>query len=185
MIPAVGSAADLGVPLKLETTYDILSFTAYELSSYSSVFHIMAMRAASELARAADDPSGAARYAAAAERGTASLDRLQWVNSSTWMVNAGAYCPNNFEFVRAGLSVPECQSNCTGSCQNVFLSTEGRGYFYLCRDTTIANMSGYNLYTKSGAVQGSYAAASDGCTDNVGCITQHGMFADTLYAQVQ
>ena len=45
----------------------------------------------------------------------------------------------------------------------------------------------YTVYIKSptGAVEGSWAAASDGCTDKAGCSTQHGFFGDTLYAQVR
>ena len=67
---------------------------------------------------------------------------------------------------------------------SMFLSTDGRGDCYTCRTAVTANESGYTLYTKSGAVEGTWAAASDGCTDKQGCTTQHGLFADALYAQV-
>lgn len=82
-------SATYGVPLKLQTTYDILGFTQYNLSSYSSVFHIMAMRAAAELATAAGDHASAVTFAAAAERGTASLDELQWVEANATVADSG------------------------------------------------------------------------------------------------
>ena len=97
-------SATYGVPFKLQTTYDILGFTKYELSSYSSVFHIMAMRAAAELATAAGDAAAAAAFSAAAARGTASLDQLQWVNQSQWSANTTMCCPDDYSYVGAGFT---------------------------------------------------------------------------------
>ena len=178
-------SATYGVPFKLQTTYDILGFTKYELSSYSSVFHIMAMRAAAELATAAGDAAAAAAFSAAAARGTASLDQLQWVNQSQWSANTTMYCPDDYSYIGAGFTADTCQAECTGSCTDVFLSTGGRGDCYTCANGAAWGYSkDYTLYSKSGAVQGSWAAASDGCTDKQGCTTQHGFFGDALYAQV-
>ena len=39
-----------GIPNHLETTYDILGLTAYQYSTYSSAFHLLAMQAAERLA---------------------------------------------------------------------------------------------------------------------------------------
>jgi non-lysosomal glucosylceramidase len=177
-------SATFGVPLKLQTTYDILGFTKYELSSYSSIFHLMAMRAAAELAKASGETADATKFSAAADRGRASLDELQWASeaSSTSMPNT--YCPENYDYVGAGMTAKQCLAKCIGSCDSVFLSTNSRGDCYLCRNADVlSNSSGYTLYTKSGAVAGSWAAASDNCTE-AGCTTQHGFFGDTLYAQV-
>ena len=178
-------SADFGVPLELQTTYDILGFTSYQLSSYSSVFHVMAMEAAAELARAADDGASRAAFAAAATRGRNSLDTLQWVgqNTSTFEGQPGVYCDMDYEYVGANLSVGECARRTFGL--QFFMDAGGRGDCYACRGGhPLANQSGYVLYTKTGAVRGSWAAASNNCTDRAGCATQHGVFADTLYAQV-
>lgn len=180
-------SATYGVPLKLQTTYDILGFTRYELSSYSSVFHIMAMKAAAELATAAGDGTSAATFSAAAARGTASLDQLQWVNQTQWEENTTMYCPDNYAYVGAGHSPLTCKAACVGMCNGIFMSTvDDRGDCYTCpNDAAWAYSPDYTLYTKQGgAVAGSWAAASDGCTDKQGCATQHGFFADVLYAQV-
>ena len=94
-------SATLGVPVKLQTTYDILGFTQYQLSAYSSVFHIMAMRAAAALATAAGEVADAANFTAAADRARDSLDTLQWVgaNKSTWTTTPDTYCPEDYKCV--------------------------------------------------------------------------------------
>ena len=145
------------------------------------------MRAAAELAKAVGDESSASAFSKAAARGTASLDTLQWVNASTWTTTPGTYCMDNFEYVGSGLSAAECQANCTAECSSVFMSsnTSSKDFCYKCSGgSPTAPNPDYNLYTKSGSVEGSWAAASDGCTDQQGCATQHGFFGDTLYAQV-
>ena len=61
------------------------------------------------------------------------------------------------------------------------------GSCYACsNDIFVANQSGFTLYTNlnAGSVPGSWAAASDNCTEKQGCQAQHGFFGDALYAQV-
>ena len=160
----------------------VLGFPKHELSAYASVFHIMAMRAAAELAIVANDTTSAAKFSAAAARASVSLDTLQWVNGSTWTSQPDTYCPKDYDYQGSGFTVEQCLAKTFGP--SMFLSTDGRGDCYTCRTTVTANESGYTLYTKSGTVEGSWAAASDGCTDKQGCTTQEGLFADALYAQV-
>lgn len=77
---------------------------------------------------------------------------------------------------------------CNASCTSVFMDSgtgERDGECYLCAaNPTISNLTGFTLYTRDGSVEGTWAAASDGCTDKQGCTSQHGFFADALYAQV-
>ena len=89
--------------------------------------------------------------------------------------------------IGAGLTVAQCQANCTGSCSNIFVSNANASsdrFCYACTSIGFSHNDDYTLYSKSGAVVGSWAAASDGCTDKEGCATQHGFFGDALYAQV-
>ena len=59
------------------------------------------------------------------------------------------------------------------------------GACYLCASNpTPSNLTGFTMYTRDGSVEGTWAAASDECTDKLGCTSQHGFFADALYAQV-
>merc|ERR1719272_755596 len=95
------------------------------------------------------------------------------------------YCPDNYDYVGAGFTAETCQAKCVSSCTDVFMSTEGQGDCYTCANGAAwAYNKDYTLYSKSGAVQGSWAAASDDCTDKQGCTKQHGFFGDALYAQV-
>ena len=55
----------LGVPERLETTYDILGFPKHRLSAYASAFHLLAMRSTAALATAAGDTAFAAMCDAA------------------------------------------------------------------------------------------------------------------------
>ena len=183
-------SAAFGVPYKLQTTYDILGFTKYELTSYGTVFHIMAMAAAAELATAAGDSAAAARYSGAAARARASLDTLQWVASRTWNRTANAFCPgrpgrdDGPTSLGAGFSAAQCRAKCAGGCTSMAISTDGRGTCFLCTSTVAASTPGFDLHTNDGTAEGSWAAASDGCADGKGCARQHGMFGDALYAQV-
>ena len=60
MYPVVQKAAqwhmdvskDFGLPRKLQNTYDVLGLNAYDLAAYNSAFHLLAMRAAEEIAKA-------------------------------------------------------------------------------------------------------------------------------------
>eukprot|EP00035_Acanthoeca_spectabilis_P015534 m.310465 g.310465 ORF g.310465 m.310465 type:complete len:540 (-) comp16380_c0_seq1:162-1781(-) len=183
-------SASLGVPTHLETTYDILQFPQHQLSTYASVFHITAMRAAAALATAAGEPADAATFGAAADRAAASLDALQWVPgngtaAASFTETPHTYCVDDFVYAGSGLTPAECVGKCGGSCLEVFLSTDGAGDCYLCPAApTHGNTSSYTLYARSGAVGGAWAAASDGCVEKQGCANQTGVFADALYGQV-
>merc|ERR1719506_2310006 len=69
---------EFGVPLGLETTYDIIGFPRYQLSTYASVFHLLAMRATMELALLSGDDDFAKICEAAWHRGQKAMDKLQW-----------------------------------------------------------------------------------------------------------
>lgn len=45
-------SSQYGIPVKLQNTYDILALNQYTFSTYNSAFHLLAMRAAEELAKA-------------------------------------------------------------------------------------------------------------------------------------
>ena len=174
-----------GVPLRLQTTYDILGFTKYELSAYASAFHILAMQAASTLALAVGDQAAETKFKLAADRGSAAMDELQWVTAPAWRVVANTNCPYNSRLLGRGFTALQCQANCTDGCASVCMSDDGS--CYACsNDIFVANQSGFTLYTNlnAGSVPGSWAAASDNCTEKQGCQAQHGVFGDALYAQV-
>eukprot|EP00947_MAST-08B_sp_MAST-8B-sp1_P005443 g5443.t1 len=85
-----GTAAQFGVPLKLQTTYDILAFPEqYELNAYASMFHILAMKATAALAAFMDEPDYAAACKAAVRRAQVAMDLLQW-NATNGFYNAGS-----------------------------------------------------------------------------------------------
>ena len=73
-------AEELGVPDHLVDTYDILGLSEYNASTFSAFFHLLAMRAAAKLARAAvvDDAAFATSCDDAFARGQAALDTLLW-----------------------------------------------------------------------------------------------------------
>ena len=71
-------SATFGVPVGLETTYDILRFPSYTLSAYASVFHLLAMAATRELATAFGDTAFASEANQAFARAQTSMDALQW-----------------------------------------------------------------------------------------------------------
>ena len=81
-----------GVPVNLETTYDILRFPSYTLSTYASVFHLMAMAATRELATAYGDTAFAAEADAAFTRAQASIDALQWNSDGGYYHAASSQC---------------------------------------------------------------------------------------------
>lgn len=82
-------SAGFGVPEGLETTYDILKFPSYQLSTYASVFHLAAMRATEELARASGDTEFAAAAHSAFVVAQTAIDELQW-NASLGFYNAAS-----------------------------------------------------------------------------------------------
>lgn len=51
----IAQTEKLGVPYKLETTYDQLGFPKYDASSYATAFHLLAMRVCQDLAIAMAD----------------------------------------------------------------------------------------------------------------------------------
>jgi non-lysosomal glucosylceramidase len=80
---------EFGVPLGLETTYDIMGFPKYQLSAYTSVFHLLAMRATMELAMLSGDDEFAKICEAAWHRGQKAMDKLQW-NAQGGYYDAGS-----------------------------------------------------------------------------------------------
>ena len=85
-------SATFGVPVHLETTYDILRFPTYTLSTYASVFHLMAMAATRELATAYGDTAFASEADAAFTRAQASIDALQWNSDEGYYHAASNQC---------------------------------------------------------------------------------------------
>ena len=75
----ISTCEQFDVPYKLQTTYDVLHFPEYDVSTYSSVFHMAAMRAAAELAKAMGDTDFAQTCTDSYQRAQAALDALQWV----------------------------------------------------------------------------------------------------------
>jgi non-lysosomal glucosylceramidase len=79
----------LGLPMQLQTSYDILGFPQYELCAYNSVFHLATLAAAAELADAMADTDFAAACRANLANATAAFDTLQW-NSTMQAYAAGS-----------------------------------------------------------------------------------------------
>eukprot|EP01060_Flectonema_neradi_P034788 TRINITY_DN6212_c0_g2_i1.p1 TRINITY_DN6212_c0_g2~~TRINITY_DN6212_c0_g2_i1.p1 ORF type:complete len:973 (+),score=112.61 TRINITY_DN6212_c0_g2_i1:37-2955(+) len=67
-----------GMPYRLQTTYDILGFNNYDTCTYSTVFHILAMRSMAELCLFMGNSSCADRYTAAGDLAREGLDRYLW-----------------------------------------------------------------------------------------------------------
>eukprot|EP00755_Sulcionema_specki_P009882 Sspe_Gene.44889::Locus_22090_Transcript_1_1_Confidence_0.750_Length_3051::g.44889::m.44889 len=67
-----------GLPLRLQTTYDILALNRYNFSAYSSVFHIVAMRAMAALAAHKGRTDDVKRYTAAGDKAMTGLDAALW-----------------------------------------------------------------------------------------------------------
>jgi uncharacterized protein (DUF608 family) len=76
----IARAAQFGLPDKLVDTYDGLNLAQYNVSCFSGLFHLLAMRAATELALspAVDDPGFAAECSRAFEVGRVAMDELLW-----------------------------------------------------------------------------------------------------------
>jgi non-lysosomal glucosylceramidase len=83
------SSAAYGVPSKLETSYDLLGFPAYEIAAYNSVFHIATLAAAAELADAMADGDFAETCRSEQAAAAAAFDTLQY-NRSAQFYNAGS-----------------------------------------------------------------------------------------------
>jgi non-lysosomal glucosylceramidase len=82
-------SATYQLPVKLETSYDILGFPSYELAAYNSMFHIATLAAAAELADAMGDTDFAASCRASQSNATAAFDQLQW-NGTKGAYDAGS-----------------------------------------------------------------------------------------------
>lgn len=83
-------SATYGVPLKLETTYDVLRFPAlYDLSTYASVFHLAVLKAGAVLAKAKGDAAFESQCNDGLARAQAAIDNLQW-NATSSFYNAGS-----------------------------------------------------------------------------------------------
>eukprot|EP01050_Picozoa_sp_SAG11_P006368 SAG11_NODE_490_length_8982_cov_5.961162_9_plen_762_part_00 len=76
-------SAEDGTPQHLENTYDILGPTRFKHVSYNTVFHLLAMKAAAELATVMGDSECATACTAALKRGQAAFDEQQWVSNMT------------------------------------------------------------------------------------------------------
>ena len=76
----MGRASELGLPSHLVDTYDGLRLQRYNASCFSSLFHLLAMRAARELATlpTVNDPAFATACDEALVRGRAAMDTLLW-----------------------------------------------------------------------------------------------------------
>ena len=77
----MSTVKDFDLPRGLETTYDILGFPKYEISAYSSAFHMMAMKAAAKLARVMGDDVFAQECDASLTRAQVALDTLSWMGT--------------------------------------------------------------------------------------------------------
>ena len=86
------SSAKLGVPFKLETSYDLLGFPRFDIATYNSVFHIATLAAAAELADAMDDVPFAASCRAEQAAAAAALDTLQWNESEAAYMAGSSNC---------------------------------------------------------------------------------------------
>ncbi len=85
----VKHSATFQLPLKLETTYDLLGFPGYELAAYNSIFHVATLAAAVELADAMGDTDFAVSCRASQSNATAAFDQLQW-NGTKGAYDAGS-----------------------------------------------------------------------------------------------
>lgn len=85
----LNQSATYEVPLKLETSYDLLGFPSFEIAAYNSVFHIATLAAAAELADAMGEPDYAAKCRANQVKATKAFDILQW-NATKQAYDAGS-----------------------------------------------------------------------------------------------
>ena len=74
----INVSSKYGVPTHLINTYDILRQDQYDLCSYNSAFHLLALAAARELANAMGDASFAKECETAFTRGQDAMDKMQW-----------------------------------------------------------------------------------------------------------
>ncbi len=67
-----------GIPEKLVNTYDVLMQNKYDLCSFNSAFHLLAMVAAKQVALAVGDKQFAEECQKAFEKGQDAMDSMQW-----------------------------------------------------------------------------------------------------------
>eukprot|EP00043_Microstomoeca_roanoka_P010110 m.96381 g.96381 ORF g.96381 m.96381 type:complete len:1092 (-) comp14791_c0_seq2:334-3609(-) len=72
---------EYGIPAHLVATYDILGLDQYPTATYNAIFHLMAMKAAQELALVMGNASFAETCNTAFLRGQRALDDLLWVEA--------------------------------------------------------------------------------------------------------
>ena len=94
-----------GVPTHLVNTYDVLAQDQYDLCSYNSAFHLLALAAARELATVMGDTTFANECQKAFTRGQEAMDNLQWNETAGYYnsysnlsapVNPGALMSDTF-----------------------------------------------------------------------------------------
>ncbi|ESO93556.1 hypothetical protein LOTGIDRAFT_161662 [Lottia gigantea] len=85
------SARSSGTLIRMVNTYDVLGQNAYDVCAYNSVFHLLAMRAAEELAKFMADEEFAAECRAVYNEGIEALDKYLW-NSTAEYYNS--YTPS-------------------------------------------------------------------------------------------
>lgn len=85
---AMSTCAELDLPHKLETTYDILGFPRYDVSTYASVFHLLAMRATAELAKAMGDSAFEQKAKESYSKTRTVLEEISWVPSGKGFFSA-------------------------------------------------------------------------------------------------
>ena len=138
LYPAVKRAAEWqmsvsvgdGLPQHLVNTYDILGPNRYKHVSYNSVFHLLAMAAAKELAKFQGDEAFSAKCGTALQRGQKALDSQQWVAADTesvswrsWIKVNGSRYDQESGFLTAGndfkpatmLTFAACKASCDSS----------------------------------------------------------------------
>ena len=74
----ISTTSTIGVPYQLQTTYDQLRFNDHQASSYSTGFHLLAMRVGQELATAMGDNATYDKCTESLKRVTAAFDEMQW-----------------------------------------------------------------------------------------------------------
>jgi non-lysosomal glucosylceramidase len=95
------NAAEIGLPWKLYSTYDILWLDGYNTTSYNAMLYLAALRAGAILAAAVNDTATGALAASALARAEAAVQTLLWDNSTGTGGHFRAYSWNNDSAVMA------------------------------------------------------------------------------------
>jgi len=81
----INVASQIGLPWHLVCTYDILVLEAYNTTTYNSFLHLLAMRAASELASVVGDAATKAKADSAFNRAQAAVTALLWNSTYSYL----------------------------------------------------------------------------------------------------